>query len=201
MGRRSSSSIPRRSGAEIPDEVAQAFKAALKNRNHREVQIYDSDSCPGIGQCEICNAYERAVAIVDKALGIKPHELSPIDVADIPAPPMWDDRERADWARARAQHVDLARAAGIPPQPKALLTDICRGQYNIRWIERHCFVPDGPRVGEPFRLMEFQRDIIRGIYGDAGYLKVIDSLMKKRKTRKASPDVAPGRPEASPQAE
>src|SRR5262245_39186040 len=85
-----------------------------------------------------------------------------VDTALAPAPPMWKDREKAAWDRARDQHVLLAKAAKMKPLEKGLITDGCRAQANVRWIERHSKVPDGPNVGKPFRLWEFQRDIIRG---------------------------------------
>ena len=68
---------------------------------------------------------------------------------------MWKDGQQADWDRARVQHVTLAEAAKMKPRTKALLTDACRGHCNVRWVERHCRIPDGPRVGQPFRLHGF----------------------------------------------
>jgi hypothetical protein len=175
-----SSRIPR-INAEISEEAAQAFKAALKIRAHREAQLADDRHCTGIGECQTCDEYERLVAIVDTALGVKPCELSPIDVFDASAPPMWKDRQREDWERARAQHVALAKAAKMVPVKKGLLTDGCRAQLNVRWIERYCKIPDGPNVGKPFRLWEFQRDIIRGIYGDPAYWQAVDAVLKKKR--------------------
>jgi hypothetical protein len=177
MGKRSSS-IPRRSHADITDEVAQAFKKALKIRDHREAQLADGEHCQGIGFCQTCDEYERLVAIVDTALGVRPWELSPADVIDAPSPPMWKDKQKADWDRASDQHVALAKAAKMKPLEKGLLTDGCRGHINVRWIERNAFVPDGPTVGKPFRLFEFQRDIIREIYADPAYWKAVDAVLK-----------------------
>jgi hypothetical protein len=79
---------------------------------------------------------------------------------------MWAAEERAGWDRARDQHVALAKAAKIKPLKKALITDVCRGQANVRWVERHGEIPDGPSVGKPVRLLEFQREVIRRIYRD-----------------------------------
>ena len=174
------SRIPR-TNVELPDEVMAAFRQALKIRDHRERQLEDGERCPGLGGCETCNEYERLVAIVDAALGVRPSELSPVDVIDGPAPPMWKDGQQADWDRARVQHVALAEAAKIKPRTKGLLTDACRGHCNVRWVERHCRVPDGPFVGQPFRLHEFQRDIIRSIYGDPRYWQAVDSVLKKKR--------------------
>ena len=173
------SSIPR-TREELPDEVAQAFKQALKIRNHREGEIADDKRCKGAGLCEICDEYERLVAIVDTALDVKPWQLSPVDVIDGPPPPMWTANEQADWDRARVQHVALAKAAKIKPSTKALLTDACRGQANIRWVERFGKIPDGASVGQPFRLVDFQRDVLRGIYADPDYWAAVATLKKRR---------------------
>ena len=141
------SSIPR-VNVELADEVVDAFRQALKSREHRERQLADFRCCRGLGLCGICNEYERLVAIVDTALGVRPSKLSPVDVIYGPAPPTWTADEQADWDRARDQHLELAEAAKIEPRRKALLTDACRGHCNVRWVERHCRVPDGPSVGQ-----------------------------------------------------
>src|SRR5262249_4672299 len=157
------------------------FKQALKIRDHREAQLANDEHCPGVGKCQTCDEYESLVAIVDDALGLRSWEMSPVDVFDAPAPPMWDDRDKADWDRARDQHVMLAKAAGMKPREKGLFTDACRGHLNVRWGERHCKIPDGPNVSKPFRLWEFQRDIIREIYGQAEYWGAIDAVLKKKR--------------------
>jgi hypothetical protein len=186
-----SSSIPR-IHVELAKETAQAFKQALKMRDHREDEIADGKQCKGVGLCEICDKYERLVAIVDSALNVRPWQLSPVDVVDGPPPPMWSADMQANWDRAREQHVELAKAAGIEPLKKALITDPCRAQANIRWIERHGKIPDGPSVGRPFRLMDFQRDIIRGIYADPAYWKAVATVLKKKaKLGKRLADIAP----------
>jgi len=94
---------------------------------------------------------------------------------------MWNDEWRARWDRAREQHLMLAKAAKMEPVKKGLLTDGCRGQANVRWIERHGRIPDGPSVGKPFRLYEFQRDIIHEIYGQPAYWQAVDAVLKKRR--------------------
>ena len=71
-----SSRIPR-INAEISEEAAQAFKQALKIRGHREAQLADDKHCRGVGLCEVCDEYERLVAMVNTALDVKPWELSP----------------------------------------------------------------------------------------------------------------------------
>ena len=175
-----SSRIPR-IRAELDEETAQAFKQALELRGHREDELADGKQCKGVGRCEICDEYERLVAVVDAALDVKPWQLSPVDVFDAPPPPMWSAEKQADWDRARVQHVALAKAAGMEPVKKALLTDGCRAHANIRWAERYNKIPDGPSVGQPFRLLGFQREIIRGIYADPAYWQAIDAVLKKRR--------------------
>jgi hypothetical protein len=140
------------------------FMSTRPIRAHREAQLADGEHCKGVGLCEVCDEYERLVAIVDTALDVRSFELSPIDVFDAPAPPMWTAGEQAYWDYARDQHVLLAKAAKMKPVKKGLLTDGCRGQLNVRWCERYGRIPDGPTVGQPFRLLEFQRDIIRDVY-------------------------------------
>jgi phage terminase large subunit-like protein len=39
-----------------------------------------------------------------------------------------------------------------------------RGADAIAWIEEFCRIPKGPRVGEPVRLLEYQRAIVAGIF-------------------------------------
>jgi len=172
--------MAKRVHADINAEAAQAFKQALKIRGHREAQLADGEHCKGVGQCQTCDEYEKFVAVVDAALDVKPWEISPVDVIDGPAPPMWSDKEQADWDRARDQHVMLAKAAKMKPVKKGLLTDPCRGQATVRWIERNAFVPDGLHMGKPFRLWEFQRNIIREIYGQPEYWSAVDAVLKKK---------------------
>jgi hypothetical protein len=99
-------------------------------------------------------------------------------VFDASPPPLWKDEEKAAWDRAREKHVMLVEAAKMKPV-RGLLTDACHGHLNVRWVERYCKIPDGSSVGKPFRLEEFQRDIIRQIYGDPGYWQAVDAVLKK----------------------
>lgn len=85
------SSIPR-VNVELADEVVDAFRQALKSREHRERQLADFRCCRGLGPCGICNEYERLVAIVDTALDVRPSELSPVDVIYGLAPATWSRR-------------------------------------------------------------------------------------------------------------
>ena len=55
-----------------------------------------------------------------------------------------------------------------------------RGQRNIEWIETHLRIPEGMDVGKPFRLRDFQREIVLGIYdNDAPTRYAIISMAKK----------------------
>lgn len=38
------------------------------------------------------------------------------------------------------------------------------GDDAIRWIEQTCRIPKGPAVGQPVKLLEFQREILHGIF-------------------------------------
>jgi hypothetical protein len=165
----------------ISDTAAEAFKGALRLRDHREEQISSHEACPGIGRCETCDDYEKLVAIVRHELGLEPPDLHPIDVGDVPPPPFWSDKQQEAWDQARGLHVRICEAAKIEPVRKLRLTDADRGHMNIRWIERNAFVPDGPTVGQPFRLLEFQRDIIRGVYSNGGYWRDVAAVLKKRR--------------------
>ena len=94
--------------------------------------------------------------------------------------PPWNDKQKEAWDRAREWHVRLCKAAKIKPVMKLRLTDVDQGVMNIRWIERNARVPDGPDVGKPFRLRQFQRDVITGIYSDDAYRQAVDAVLKKR---------------------
>ena len=60
------------------------------------------------------------------------------------------------------------------------LTPQQRVERNIDWIERYCRVPEGPQVGQPVVLREFQKDWIRLIYGNpAGTRRAIISVGRK----------------------
>src|SRR4030095_9086407 len=88
---------------------------AMPLREHREKQIHDPDACAGIEACETCQEYEGHVQGIAAALNLAPWQRNPIDAFDTPAPPWFDETEAKDWDRARASHLELAAAAGIPP--------------------------------------------------------------------------------------
>lgn len=55
-----------------------------------------------------------------------------------------------------------------------------RGDRNIRWIEKHCRIPEGKFVGQPVRLREWQRAEVRKIYDNPhGTRRAIISFGRK----------------------
>src|SRR5262245_29762989 len=55
-----------------------------------------------------------------------------------------------------------------------------RAFRNIRWIEKHCRVPEGTLVGEPVRLRTWQRAELKRIYDNpAGTRRAILSFGRK----------------------
>ena len=55
-----------------------------------------------------------------------------------------------------------------------------RAERNIKWVERHLKIPEGPHVGQPLELPEFMRDDFVAIYdNDAGTRRAIISRGRK----------------------
>ena len=59
---------------------------------------------------------------------------------------------------------------------------LTRGDRNIAWIERHCIIPEGKFVGQPVRLAEFQKRVIKGIYDTPTRRAIISFGRKNAKT-------------------
>jgi phage terminase large subunit-like protein len=59
---------------------------------------------------------------------------------------------------------------------------LSRGDRNADWIESFCCVPEGALVGQPVRLREWQRDIIRGIYDTPTRRAIVSFGRKNGKT-------------------
>jgi len=57
-----------------------------------------------------------------------------------------------------------------------------RGDRNIAWIEHYCRIPEGRFVGQPVKLREFQREVIRGIYDSPTRRAIISFGRKNAKT-------------------
>lgn len=63
---------------------------------------------------------------------------------------------------------------------------LTRGQRNIAWIESHCRVPEGSKVGQPFKLRDWQKKIILGIYDSPTRRAIISFGRKNGKTSLAA---------------
>lgn len=59
---------------------------------------------------------------------------------------------------------------------------LTRGERNANWIESFCCVPEGSLVGQPVRLRDWQRDIIKGIYDTPTRRAIISFGRKNGKT-------------------
>jgi len=63
---------------------------------------------------------------------------------------------------------------------KKSLTPKQRAERNITWIENHCRIPEGKDVGKKVVLRDFQKNIIRKIYGNShGTRRAIISVGRK----------------------
>jgi len=63
---------------------------------------------------------------------------------------------------------------------------LTRAERNIAWIEEFCRVPEGARVGQKVELRDWQKDIIRGIYGTPTRTAIISLGRKNSKTTTAA---------------
>jgi phage terminase large subunit-like protein len=61
-----------------------------------------------------------------------------------------------------------------------------RADRNIAWIEAFCRIPEGRDVGKPVVLREWQRDILRGIYGTPTRRFILSVGRKNAKTALAA---------------
>lgn len=59
---------------------------------------------------------------------------------------------------------------------------LTRAERNIRWIEQYCRVPEGRLVGQPVLLREWQKDLLREIYGSPTRRAIISFGRKNGKT-------------------
>lgn len=73
-----------------------------------------------------------------------------------------------------------------PRSPRRGKRNETRGERNIRWIETHCRIPEGPRVGELVTLPPFQRAIVRGIYDSPTRRAIVSFARKNAKTTLAA---------------
>jgi phage terminase large subunit-like protein len=98
---------------------------------------------------------------------------------------VWRDVGAAGGA-SEDDAVKRARAKREPePGHKG---DKSRAGRNIRWIEKHCYIPKGPDVGQPVKLRPWQKEEVVKIYNNpAGTRTAIISMgCKNAKTALAS---------------
>jgi phage terminase large subunit-like protein len=84
--------------------------------------------------------------------------------------------------RPKPEPVPLPPAPPPPPQPAAHIGRRRKPTCDdiIRWIETKCYVPEGKRIGQPFRLDEWQKDEMVRIYGNPhGTRRAILSFARK----------------------
>lgn len=61
-----------------------------------------------------------------------------------------------------------------------------RSRRNVRWLEAHCYVPDGPKAGERLRLTDHQMEKVRRIYREEDRLPRTVVLSEARKNAKTA---------------
>lgn len=59
---------------------------------------------------------------------------------------------------------------------------VTRGDRNIAWVESYCRIPEGKFVGQPVRLADFQKDVIKGIYDTPTRRAIVSFGRKNAKT-------------------
>lgn len=59
---------------------------------------------------------------------------------------------------------------------------LTRGERNIKWIETHCYIPEGKHVGKPVRLTDEQKKWIRSIYDTPTRTFILSVGRKNAKT-------------------
>jgi hypothetical protein len=145
--------------------AAEAFKAALPLRLHREQALADHKACAGVDGCPTCAAYEDYVEVLTRELELGVYSFHPIDAADVPSAPWFDAAQAQEWDRARELYLALCETAGVEPAKRVEISDLMWSQVVLRWIERTIRTPDGSTVGKRLRLRPFQRNIVRKTYG------------------------------------
>ena len=63
---------------------------------------------------------------------------------------------------------------------------LTRGERNAAWIEQHCRVPEGRKVGQPVKLTKDQRDWLREIYDSPTRTFILSMARKNAKTATSS---------------
>lgn len=95
--------------------------------------------------------------------------------------------ERQDAALA----AYVAKVGGVPydwrtPAAPGWTPWSKRSRTNAKWLERNCYVPDGPKAGERLRLTIHQQEKLRRIYRDADKLPRTVILSEPRKNAKTA---------------
>jgi phage terminase large subunit-like protein len=57
-----------------------------------------------------------------------------------------------------------------------------RAERNIKWIEQHCYIPEGKFVGQKVKLRPWQKKIVRQIYGTDTRTAIVSYGRKNAKT-------------------
>jgi len=70
--------------------------------------------------------------------------------------------------------------------PEYLPWGKARAERNIKWIEKHCYIPEGRDVGKPVQLREFQKKDIRKLYSTPTRRFIISFGRKNAKTTQAA---------------
>lgn len=70
----------------------------------------------------------------------------------------------------------------VKPVAGAAKQLVSRGDRNIAWIERNCYIPEGKFVGQPVRLTDEQKEWIRRIYDSPTRMFILSMGRKNAKT-------------------
>ncbi len=96
----------------------------------------------------------------------------------------WDQRQDRDLAQYQAKHPqeynwEQPHMPGWTPWSD-------RARRNSKWLEKNCYVPDGPKAGERLRLTLHQQEKLRRIYRDEDKLPRTVILSEARKNAKTA---------------
>lgn len=95
-------------------------------------------------------------------------------------------RERQDQALAIYQAKTPAAYDWRVPHMPGWTAWSDRARRNARWLEKHCYVPDGPKAGEQLRLTGHQLEKLRRIYRNEDRLPRTVILSEARKNAKTA---------------
>lgn len=98
-----------------------------------------------------------------------------------------DWQKRQDEALARyKEKVGGREWSWRDPVPPGWTPWSARSRRNVRWLEAHCYVPDGPKAGERLLLTDHQMEKLRRIYRDDTRLPRTVVLSEARKNAKTA---------------